>query len=191
MKTLQERLREQYQMHGTNYVQEAAEYIDALEALEADYQAKCAEVELTYTVIDDLQHRLRVANEAQRCECSADQACKFARERDATSQQLSNLLCRIHRDGGLYEVENGTAKAVGDADVLVANLYAALELSNNLYKELYDEKLSLDASLKHCATVFRQYSQHHTAKGDAVKALLNQNLADMCDAAIAAQKDQT
>ena len=38
---------------------------------------------------------------------------------------LSNLLARIHRDGGHYEADHGTAKAAGDADTIVANLYAA------------------------------------------------------------------
>lgn len=37
---------------------------------------------------------------------------------------LSNLLARIHRDGGHYEAEHGTAKAVADADDIVARIYA-------------------------------------------------------------------
>ncbi len=38
--------------------------------------------------------------------------------------QLSNLLCRIQRDGGHYEGEHGTEKAVEDADAIVAKLNA-------------------------------------------------------------------
>lgn len=38
---------------------------------------------------------------------------------------LSSLLARIHRDGGHYEAEHGTAKACIDADAIIADLYAA------------------------------------------------------------------
>ena len=37
---------------------------------------------------------------------------------------ISNLLARIHRDGGHYEVEHGTDKACKDADLIVAKLNA-------------------------------------------------------------------
>lgn len=43
-----------------------------------------------------------------------------------SKQHLSNLLARIHRDGGHYEAEHGTQKAVQDADLLVATLHADL-----------------------------------------------------------------
>lgn len=39
-----------------------------------------------------------------------------------TARHLSNLLARIHRDGGHYEAEHGTDKAVADADARVAML---------------------------------------------------------------------
>jgi len=45
---------------------------------------------------------------------------------EADAQRLSNLLARIHRDGGHYEVEHGTDKAVADADLKVAQAYADL-----------------------------------------------------------------
>lgn len=50
----------------------------------------------------------------------------FARgdARSAAQQYLSNLLARIHRDGGHYESEHGTKQAVFDADIIVADLYA-------------------------------------------------------------------
>jgi len=41
-------------------------------------------------------------------------------ERDRLARYLSNLLARIHRDGGHYEQQHGTEKAVADADELVA-----------------------------------------------------------------------
>jgi len=41
--------------------------------------------------IDDLKWELSVAREAQRCECSSDDACRFARERDALKAELAAL----------------------------------------------------------------------------------------------------
>ena len=38
--------------------------------------------------IDDLKYELSVAREAQQCECSTDDACRFARERDALKADL-------------------------------------------------------------------------------------------------------
>ena len=40
-------------------------------------------------------------------------------------QHLSNLLARVHRDGGHYEAEHGVDQAVFDADIIVAELHAA------------------------------------------------------------------
>jgi len=39
---------------------------------------------------DALKADLEIAKEAQRCECSADQACQFARERDALRSELAD-----------------------------------------------------------------------------------------------------
>lgn len=46
---------------------------------------------------------------------------------DEAKRHLSNLLARIHRDGGHYEEEHGTEKAVKDADFIVAHLYTDVE----------------------------------------------------------------
>jgi hypothetical protein len=43
---------------------------------------------------------------------------------EADAQSMSNLLARIHRDGGHYESEHGQTKAVDDADLIVAKLNA-------------------------------------------------------------------
>ena len=40
------------------------------------------------------------------------------------NQELANLLCRIHRDGGHYIAEHGWRKAIDDADLKVANMNA-------------------------------------------------------------------
>ena len=41
--------------------------------------------------IDDLKYELSVAREAQQCECSSDDACRFARERDALKEDIEKL----------------------------------------------------------------------------------------------------
>jgi len=41
--------------------------------------------------IDDLKYELGVAREAQQCECSSDDACRFARERDALKEDIEKL----------------------------------------------------------------------------------------------------
>ena len=40
---------------------------------------------------DNLHHELKVAQEGWRCECSTDDACRFARERDALRAELAEL----------------------------------------------------------------------------------------------------
>ena len=40
---------------------------------------------------DNLHHELKVAQEGWRCECSTDDACRFARERDALRAELGDL----------------------------------------------------------------------------------------------------
>lgn len=51
---------------------------------------------------------------------------KLERERDEAHRDLGNLLARIHRDGGHYQNEHGTAKAVADADLAVAQMFGQL-----------------------------------------------------------------
>ena len=43
----------------------------------------------------------------------------------AWQQELANILCRVHRDGGHYIAEHGWRKAIDDADLKVADLNAA------------------------------------------------------------------
>lgn len=40
---------------------------------------------------DNLRHELKTAQEGWRCECSTDDACRFARERDALRAELGDL----------------------------------------------------------------------------------------------------
>lgn len=51
-------------------------------------------------------------------------------QKDA-SRHLSNLLARIHRDGGQYEAEHGIDKAVADADDKVARLNAMTDVARD------------------------------------------------------------
>lgn len=53
------------------------------------------------------------------------QIAELRAERDKAQRHTSELLARIHRDGGHYEADHGTSKAAADADTIVANLYAA------------------------------------------------------------------
>lgn len=46
-------------------------------------------------------------------------------DRDTFREYTSGLLARIHRDGGHYEADHGTSKAVNDADAIVARIYAS------------------------------------------------------------------
>lgn len=45
----------------------------------------------------------------------------------AWQQELANILCRIHRDGGHYIAEHGWRKAIDDADLKVAHLNATFD----------------------------------------------------------------
>lgn len=70
---------------------------------------------------------LRISAEAAECK-----VVELEEERDEArislgeaEHHLSNLLARIHRDGGHYEADHGAVKAAEDADKIVANLYAA------------------------------------------------------------------
>lgn len=51
----------------------------------------------------------------------------MAKEHDTASKRLSDLLARIHRDGGHYEAEHGTEKACADADEKVVTLMVRVE----------------------------------------------------------------
>ena len=56
------------------------------------------------------------------------------------SQHLNNLLARIHRDGGHYQGQHGTDKAVADADLIVARLYGSEDSS--LHSSLRDKPVA-------------------------------------------------
>ena len=48
---------------------------------------------------DNLRHELKTAQEGWRCECSTDDACRFARERDAKAERIKELEseCEVER----------------------------------------------------------------------------------------------
>jgi len=63
------------------------------------------------------------------------------RERDEAVLHRSNLLCRIHRDGGHYLSAHGLDKAVDDADTIVAETYAERDGLKDAIKQLRSESV--------------------------------------------------
>lgn len=74
---------------GANALQAQAERIAELER-ESETHAKA--YGLAIVERDNLRHELKVAQEGWRCECSTDDACRFARERDELRAELGDLL---------------------------------------------------------------------------------------------------
>ena len=72
-----------------NALQSQAERIDELER-ESETHAKA--YGLAIVERDNLRHELKTAQEGWRCECSTDDACRFARERDALRAELADAL---------------------------------------------------------------------------------------------------
>ena len=69
-------------------LQSQAEHIAELER-ESETHAKA--YGLAIVERDNLRHELKVAQEGWRCECSTDDACRFARERDALRAELAEI----------------------------------------------------------------------------------------------------
>lgn len=114
------------------------------------------ELRQNVTVIDvrDLLRLVRVAREHKSagegyCPLSMDrdlwqrQAEAAQRERDWLRSKLSELLARIHCDGGQYEQEYGTEKAVADAVAVVGHTYSDLEEADSEVVRFKDEVLRL------------------------------------------------
>ena len=59
--------------------------------LEAHLERKSDAVQRLWKERDNLRHELKVAQEGWRCECSTDDACRFARERDALRAELAEI----------------------------------------------------------------------------------------------------
>jgi len=58
------------------------------------------------------------------------EAIEQAEKQVAWQQELGNILCCIHRDGGHYISEHGWRKAIDDADLKVAKLNAESDTSS-------------------------------------------------------------
>ena len=71
-----------------NALQSQAERIAELER-ESETHSKA--YGLAIVERDNLHHELKVAQEGWRCECSTDDACRFARERDALRAELAEI----------------------------------------------------------------------------------------------------
>ena len=87
---------------------------------------------------------------------------------------LSNLLAIIHRDGGQYQSEHGTAKAVTDAHQVWAELVAernALRAALDLAEWTSHGAMLADDGA-HCGVCQRNQTEGH-ATGCAVAAALD------------------
>ena len=73
---------------ATKLEQSQAERIAELER-ESETHAKA--YGLAIVERDNLRHELKTAQEGWRCECSTDDACRFARERDALRAELAAI----------------------------------------------------------------------------------------------------
>lgn len=67
-----------------------------------------------------------LACDSENFTCGECRACVI-QQRDEARERLGNLLARIHRDGGDYQAQHGTEKAVADADALVVEMLQARE----------------------------------------------------------------
>ena len=92
---------------AANALQSQAERIKELER-ESETHSKA--YGLAIVERDNLRHELKVAQEGWRCECSTDDACRFARERDALRAELAAIdaaepvaWSRKEDDGNIYD----------------------------------------------------------------------------------------
>ena len=180
--SLQERLRDEITRTVALDVlhHDAANKIDALEAEVADYRKAADDQAMAHKVErDELMMQVAALTKESR-------------------PHLSNLLARIHRDGGHYEAEHGTEKAAQDADLLVAH-------SNMEYDVLREQiAAAIDALTKdaerlnfievHAATNTLEWnrkskwSYHRTLTSYEYQTF--KSVREAIDAAIAAQKEQ-
>lgn len=67
---------------------ELQEQFDALKAVNCSLVETCNDQS---DKILELEHQLQVAQQGWKCECSTDDACRFARERDAAQAEAARL----------------------------------------------------------------------------------------------------
>ena len=76
-------------------IEEAAEALQSqaerIAELERESETHAKAYGLAIVERDNLRHELKTAQEGWRCECSTDDACRFARERDALRAQLAEI----------------------------------------------------------------------------------------------------
>lgn len=78
------------------------------------------------SAIEELEQENRLLR-ARNTRLEAEANAAPVQEPVAWEQELANILCRIHRDGGHYVAEHGWRKAIDDADLKVAQLNAAFD----------------------------------------------------------------
>ena len=76
-------------------IEEAAEVLQSqaerIAELERESETHSKAYGLAIVERDNLRHELKTAQEGWRCECSTDDACRFARERDALRAELATI----------------------------------------------------------------------------------------------------
>jgi hypothetical protein len=80
---------------------------------------------------------------------------KLMNDRDTLSNHLGNLLAVIHRDGGHYQGEHGTDKAVADGMLIVARVIAERDV---LKGELADALRRETGAVESVAEWEREYN---------------------------------
>ena len=94
---------------------------------------------------DNLRHELKVAQEGWRCECSTDDACRFARERDALRAELATIAAAEPHywecKGSLYQ-----SKINDDCEPLFTRPMPAESKDAERYRWLAGYLISMDTS---------------------------------------------
>ena len=93
---------------------------------------------------DNLHHELKVAQEGWRCECSTDDACRFARERDALRAQLATIAATEPHyweyKGSLYQSKvNDACEALFTRPMPAQDVTELVELTDAQILTLWEE----------------------------------------------------
>lgn len=94
-------------------------------------------------VVESLRAQVKAANEVADAALEALRAAQNAAFEERS--MLGNLLARIHGDGGQYQAEHGTKKAVEDAEMLVVDYHARLAFIEAEYAQANTSGLTSDA----------------------------------------------
>lgn len=125
-----------------------ADVIDVLQSqaeriaeLERESETHSKAYGLSIVERDNLRHELKTAQEGWRCECSTDDACRFARERDAKAEHIKELeadFSRLEATAQKFCVRNTFVEA--ENDTLRAQLAAIAAAEPVAYRWVWKSK---------------------------------------------------